>query len=142
MRLVDDQESAEDLVQDVFVGLTRRPVVLDDPIHYLRRAVVNRSRSMLRRRQIARAFWARRQVLDPGEPADESSLQHAARQQMLHAIARLPRRQREVVVLHYYEDLAVTKIAEVLNISPGAVSSALNRALGSLALITEDRHAD
>jgi RNA polymerase sigma factor (sigma-70 family) len=142
MRLVDDQESAEDLVQDVFVGLAGRRAVLDDPVRYLYGAVVNRSRSVLRRRQVARVFLARTRVQGAGEPADASSLHHADRQQMLHAIARLPHRQREVVVLRYYEDLAVARIAEVLHISPGAVSSALNRALDALAANAEDADAD
>jgi DNA-directed RNA polymerase specialized sigma24 family protein len=85
VRLVDDQESAEDLVQDVFVDLTRRPVELDDPLRYLRRAVVNRSRSMLRRRRIARAFWARPPGHEVAEPADEPPLRQFERQQMLGA---------------------------------------------------------
>jgi RNA polymerase sigma factor (sigma-70 family) len=142
MRLVDDQESAEDLVQDVFVGLARRPHGPDDPIRYLRTAVVNRSRSVLRRRRVARAFWARRPAADAGEPADEPTVQRVDRQQMLAAIARLPHRQREVVVLRYYEELPVAQIAEVLETTPGAVSSALNRALPTLASIMEDRHAE
>lgn len=142
MRLVDDQESAEDVVQDVFAGLTRRTGLPDDPTHYLRSAVVNRARSVLRRRRVARAFWARGQAEPPDGPADEPSLQHADRQQMLHAIAQLPRRQREVVVLRYYEDLPVAEIARVLHLTPGAVSSALNRALATLTSITKDRHAD
>jgi RNA polymerase sigma factor (sigma-70 family) len=143
MRLVDDQESAEDLVQNVFAGLARRPPTLDDPVRYLRSAVVNRSRSLLRRRYVARAFWAaRRPGAESGAPADEPTVQHAQRQQMLAAIAHLPRRQREAVVLRYYEDLPVAQIAATLETTPGAVSSALNRALAALASIVEDRHGD
>jgi RNA polymerase sigma factor (sigma-70 family) len=143
MRLVDDQESAEDLVQDVFAGLARRPVALDDPIRYLRGAVVNRSRSVLRRRYVTRASWAtRRPRAEAGAPADEPTMQHVERQQMLAAIARLPRRQREAVVLRYYEDLPVRQIAGTLETTPGAVSSALNRALAALASIVEHRHGD
>lgn len=61
---------------------------------------------------------------------------------MLAAIAGLPRRQREVVVLRYYEDLPVAEIAAVLGTSPGAVSSALNRAHAALAPILEESDAD
>lgn len=142
MRLVDDQESAEDVVQDVFGGLARRRLALDDPIRYLRGAVLNRSRSVLRRRRVARVFWARRPGIELGAPADEPTLQQLDRQQMLDAIARLPRRQREVVVLRYYEDLPVAQIAQLLQTTPGGVSSALNRALVALASILEDRHAN
>lgn len=130
MRLVDDQESAEDLVQDVFAA---PPAHMDDPPRYLRTAVVNRSRSALRRRKVVRAFWARGQRLELTESADEPSLRSAERGRMLAAIAQLPQRQREVVVLRYYEDLAVAEIASILDTSPGSVSSALSRALTALA---------
>lgn len=141
MRFVDDQETAEDLVQDVFVGLARRQIPTEDPHHYLRRAVVNRSRSVLRRRKIARAFLARGEPDWVAEAADEASVREDARTRMLRAIAALPLRQREAVVLRYYEDLSVTEIAATLNVSPGAVSSALNRALSTLSLTTEHSHA-
>ena len=141
MRLVDDQESAEDLVQDVFAGLARRPLALDDPIRYLRTAVVNRpARCCAAAGSRARSGPGAR--ADAGEPADEPTVQRVDRQQMLAAIARLPHRQREVVVLRYYEDLPVAQIAEILETTPGAVSSALNRALPTLASIMEDRHAE
>lgn len=142
MRFVDDQESAEDLVQDVFLGLTRRPAPADDPLRYLRSAVVNRSRSVLRRRKIARAFLTGGASTALVEPADEPSIRTDERARMLGAIARLPRRQREVIVLRFYEDLSVTEIATTLRVSPGAVSSALNRALAALAMTTEHAHVN
>lgn len=140
MRLVDDQETAEDLVQDVFLGLTRRSTDTDDPHRYLRTAVVNRSRSVLRRRKIARAFVARGAPEGRVEAADEASMRADERAQMLAAIAVLPRRQREVVVLRYYEQLSVSEIAATLRVSPGAVSSALDRALATLSMTTEHFH--
>ena len=137
MRLVDDQETAEDLVQDVFLGLAAQHIALDEPENYLRRAVVNRCHSILRRRRVARVFLAARR---PDEPVDDSAAiaeRDVERRQMLDAIARLPVRQREVVVLRYYDAQSVAEIASTLNISPGAVSSALNRALTALAPIIE-----
>ena len=142
MRLVDDQETAEDLVQDVFLGLARRPVPMADPPRYLRTAVLNRSRSALRRRKLARAGRPIRPVAPQTDSADVPALQGSERRRLLQAINALPRRQREVIVLRYYEDLSVARIAEVLGIRPGAVSSALNRALGTLSRTAEDRHGD
>ena len=137
MRLVDDQDSAEDVVQDVFAALARRPGSIDDPLAYLRGAVVNRSRSALRRRRVTRLVLAGRRPDEPAEPADASSIRTAERERMLQAIGALPRRQREVIVLRYYEDLAVAEIARALQVSPGAVSSALDRALKTLATEVE-----
>jgi RNA polymerase sigma factor (sigma-70 family) len=58
----------------------------------------------------------------------------ADRDQIRLAITRLSRRQREVVVLRYYEDLRVQDIAATLNISVNATSVALSRALDSLSM--------
>ena len=124
-----------------YLGLVRlamRLVGVDDPLRYLRGAVVNRSRSVLRRRLVERAFWARRERCEPFEAADAATLRQSDRQPMLRAIRGLPQRQREVVVLRYYEDLAVAQIATTLGISPGAVSSALNRAMAALSSKMED----
>jgi RNA polymerase sigma factor (sigma-70 family) len=137
VQLVDDQDTAEDVVQDVFAALGPRE--LREPLTYLRTAVVNRSRSALRRRKVARIFAGRSLREDLAEPADAHAVRTAERDRMLAAIDALPRRQREAVVLRYYEDLAVTDIAAVLHISPGAVSSALTRALTTLATTLGDR---
>ena len=131
--LVDDLESAEDVVQDVvqdvFAGLRIAP---DDPVRYLQRAVVNRARSTLRRRRVVRTFLARGTRPDEVEPADGDVLRNERRRSLLAAVGRLPQRQREVVVLRYYEDLGVSEIAELLHVSPGAVSASLSRALDAL----------
>jgi RNA polymerase sigma-70 factor (sigma-E family) len=139
VQLVDDPETAEDVVQDVFAALQSRAEPPDDPPRYLRSSVLNRCRSALRRRRVARAFLLAR----PGsaEPADERSLRDAEHHRVLAAVDRLPRRQREVVILHYYEDLAIAEIAATLGISPGAVSSSLSRALANLHSTVGDTDA-
>jgi RNA polymerase sigma factor (sigma-70 family) len=136
-QLVDDPESAEDVVQDVFAALD--PSRVDDALPYLRRAVVNRSRSVLRRRRTARAFASRPTRVELVEPADSGAVRTAERTRMLAAIDALPRRQREAVVLRYYEDLTVTDIARTLDTTTSAISSALTRALDALATTLGDR---
>jgi RNA polymerase sigma factor (sigma-70 family) len=110
------------------------------PEHYLVIAVINRSRSVLRRRRTARAT-----TLPHERPADEAAdavvLRRAEHDRIRTAIRRLPRRQREVVVLRYFEDLDITEIAELLHIKKTAVSASLNRAVSSLRL-TLDRSAE
>ncbi len=48
------------------------------------------------------------------------------------AVARLPRRQREVVLLHVWADLSYEQIARALDIPVGTVRSRLHRARGAL----------
>jgi RNA polymerase sigma factor (sigma-70 family) len=134
VNLVDDQDSAEDVVQDVFAALDASRI--EDPLSYLRRAVVNRSRSVLRRRRTARAFARRTTRV---ELVEDGAVRTAERASMLASIDALPQRQREAVVLRYYEDLPVTEIARVLDTTPSAVSSALTRAIDTLATTLGDR---
>ena len=57
----------------------------------------------------------------------------AEAEQAIRAVARLPRRQREVVLLHVWADLSYEQIARALDIPVGTVRSRLNRARGALA---------
>ena len=60
------------------------------------------------------------------------------------AISRLPRRQREIVFLHYYMDLGLAEAASLLGIGEGTAKKALHRARQTLATSlreTEQRHA-
>ncbi|MGN6578125.1 MAG: SigE family RNA polymerase sigma factor [Nocardioides sp.] len=131
--LVDDQASAEDVVQDAFAGFLARTSSLDDPdraLAYLRTAVVNRARSALRRRRTARAYVAPHEV-EPEGPPGRAILAEEHRE-VLAALNRLPTRQREVLVLRYWSDLSEAEIAETLGISRGTVKSTASRAIAAL----------
>src|SRR4051812_10191264 len=91
-QLVDDVETAEDIVQDVFAALEPHRLH-GDALPYLRTAVVNRARSALRRRKVARLFAGRPARLELGEPADAAAVRDAERSRVLAAIDALPRRQ-------------------------------------------------
>ena len=133
-QLVDDPDSAEDVVQDVFAALDATTV--DDALPYLRRAVVNRSRSVLRRRGVEARHHAEAPAARPG--ADEDALAGERRTQVLDALRALPDRQREVLALRYYLDLSEAQIAETLGISRGAVKSHASRGAASLRHLLED----
>lgn len=131
--LVDDDASAEDVAQEAFAGLLRHWDRLDDPARaraYLHRAVVNGARSVLRRRRTARAWTAPHAVAGPS--AEELALLGDQRREVLAAVAQLPERQREVVVLRYWSHLDEAATAEAMGISRGTVKSTAHRALASL----------
>jgi RNA polymerase sigma-70 factor (sigma-E family) len=124
--LVDDLQTAEDVVQDAFAALHRRWSALADreaAISYLRSCVLNGSRSVLRRRRTVR----RNPYPDAGtltvEAADGRLLLAEEHRAVIAALRRLPRRQREVIVLRYWSDLSEAQIATELGISLGAVKS-------------------
>lgn len=132
--LVDDLATAEDVVQDAFLGMHRRKGGLRDPgaaVGYLRRAVVNQARSTLRRRRTVREHL---RVAEPdvGPPADTEVLLSEEHQEVLAAVNELPTRQREVLVLRYWSELSEAEIADALGISKGTVKSQASRAMATL----------
>ena len=136
--LLGDRPSAEDVVQDVFARLCGRDLLPagDGAVAYVRAAVLNRCRSALRRRALARRIGAGRDL--PGWEASQHSAEHEVilaedRRQVLAALAGLPRRRREVLVLRYWLGLPEAEIAQVLGISPGTVKSTAARGLAALA---------
>jgi RNA polymerase sigma-70 factor (sigma-E family) len=132
--LLRDQSSAEDAVQDAFLGLYRALPGLrnhDQLLPYLRAAVINQARSVLRARR--RAALRGVQHVAPEWSAESAAMAGEDRREVMSAVARLPRRAREVLVLRYYLDLPDQEIATALGVSRGTVSSTASRALITLA---------
>src|SRR5215472_14454468 len=132
--LTGDRATAEDVVQDAFLGLCRRWPRLNDPAKaesYLRTSVINGCRSVHRSRRIA---WLRRPPHDPPVwSAEAAAIDGEDRREVLAAVAGLPRRQREILALRFYLDMSNSEIAATLNISQGTVASTVSRALAILA---------
>ena len=137
--LVDDLESAEDVVQDVFARLQQGWRLEDQnkALAYLQRAVVNGCRSVLRRRRTARSYVVPHEA-HPAGPDDAAVLAEEHRE-VIQALQQLTTRQREVLVLRYWSDLPEHEIAVTLGISPGTVKSTASRALDALEKILERR---
>jgi RNA polymerase sigma-70 factor (sigma-E family) len=134
--MVGDLPTAEDVVQDVYASLHRRRRKTEALLPYVRAAVLNGCRSVLRRRGIARRAGVlhRAGIHDEALASAESeAILSEDRREVLAALARLPRRRREVLVLRYYLGLSEAEIAAVLGISPGTVKSTAARALAALA---------
>ncbi|GAB2830542.1 SigE family RNA polymerase sigma factor [Actinocorallia aurea] len=133
MMLVGDEVTAEDVVQDVFVRLHRSAPVLRDEaklLAYVRAAVLNGCRSVLRRRRLARrhAEWYE----PPVWSAESEAMLGEDHRAVMRALHRLPRRKREVLVLRFYADLSDEEIAVALRVRPSTVRSTLSRALSAL----------
>ncbi|GAA1219605.1 RNA polymerase sigma factor [Pseudonocardia alaniniphila] len=134
--LVDDPSTAEDVVQEAFTGLHRHWSGLRDEaaaVGYLRTAVVNGSRSVLRRRRTARDYVPPHQV--NARSAESLAMLSSEHQAVVDALATLPPRQREVLVLRYYGGLSEAEIAESTGISRGTVKSTASRALEAVARV-------
>jgi RNA polymerase sigma-70 factor (sigma-E family) len=129
--LLDDRGTGEETVQEAFIRLHQHWARVRDAPAYLRSTVLNLARSRLRRRLVAR-----RHEPAPG-PNAASAEAHAVlgeeQREVIAALRRLPRRQRECLVLRYYLDLSEAEIASTLGISAGSVKSHTSRGLAALA---------
>jgi RNA polymerase sigma-70 factor (sigma-E family) len=131
--LVGDLGTAEEVVQDCFVGMHRAFWQLrdsDKALHYLRRSVVNRSRSVLRHRTVADRHQP---TPEPDMPSAElGAMARIDQSTVLSALRKLPARQREALVLRFYLDLSEEQVASAMKISRGAVKAHTARAKAAL----------
>jgi RNA polymerase sigma-70 factor (sigma-E family) len=130
--LVDTTAVAEDVVQDAFTAVYRhwdRIVDHGAAVAYLRRSVVNASRSALRRRIRARKYTL---VDVDGAAADATTMLAADHDLVRQAMQSLPDRQREVLTLRYVAEVSDAEIATATGLTPGGVRSASSRGLAAL----------
>jgi RNA polymerase sigma-70 factor (sigma-E family) len=136
--LVHDVPTAEEVVQDAFEAMHtawRRLRDSEKALSYLRQAVVNKSRSVLRHRTVVDKNAPKPA---PDEPsAEQGALALIERSAVVAALRTLPDRQREAIVLRYYADLSEADIAATMGISRGAVKSHTARAMAALKSILE-----
>jgi RNA polymerase sigma-70 factor (sigma-E family) len=131
--LTNDRGLAEDVVQEVLIRAHQRWAqigAMEHPEAYVRRMVVNEFLSWRRK-------WARYVPQADVEPAtiqaDHADAQ-AERATLLAEVAKLPRRQRAVLVLRYYEGLSDAQIAEVLGCAETTVRGYAFRGLAALRI--------
>lgn len=126
--LTGDVHLAEDLVQGALTKLAThwRRVRTGSPEGFVRTVMYRDSVSWWRKRRER----PQQELAEAVEPDAAEHVPH--RLLMAQALARLPRRQRAVVVLRFYEDRSVAEAAEILNVSPGTVKSQTHAALQQL----------
>jgi RNA polymerase sigma-70 factor (sigma-E family) len=130
---VADRAAAEDLVQEAFIRLSRHLHRVKTPgaeRAYLRAIVLNLCRDHNRRGLMSHRHQP------PAEPEperiDELVAGREQSREVVSAIAGLPIRQRDCIVLRYYLELPVGEIAETLGLSANSVKTHLQRGLRSL----------
>lgn len=128
--LTGNWHSAEDLLQTVLAKVYGKWPRLRDqaPDAYIRAALANTYLTWGRRRWRGEVPTER---LPDFTKADESG-EIALRETVAAALARLPRRQRAVLVLRFHADLTETATARALGLSVGTVKSYSSRALAAL----------
>jgi RNA polymerase sigma-70 factor, ECF subfamily len=123
-RLTGNAADAEDVLQNIFLRLIRRPPdhQLSDEESYLRRAAVNASLDVLRAKQTSSAVPLDEASV-PAEKADTKEIRESLRR----AFSRLSPRAAEIFALRYLEDFTNQQIARMLEISQVLVAVTLHR---------------
>ncbi|MFF5233929.1 sigma-70 family RNA polymerase sigma factor [Dactylosporangium sp. NPDC000521] len=116
--------AAEDVAQEAFIEWFRRGDQVREPVPFLRRAVVSRCTSWVRRRRLERRHALAFEPIERGEDGDAQVVRVALR--------KLSPRQRAAVFLRFYLDLPEAQIAAALGCRPGTVKSLLHRALTAI----------
>ncbi len=130
--LAGDHHTADDLVAATLakVYLAWDKVERRESIDgYARRVLVNEHNSLWRRP------WKKREVARDQVPDDDGVPDHydeGLGTALWDLVQQLPRKQRAVIVLRYYEGLSEAEIADVLTISTGTVKSQASRAMATL----------
>ncbi len=135
-----DRHLAEDLVQEVLIKAHRRwdAIETDNPDAYLRRAIVRTHVSWLRRRSSSEIATDTLREDSTGDGFDDA---HASREAVWAMLAKLPRAQRAVLVLRYFEDLDDARIAELVGVSASTVRTHAHRGLATLRETLQEQAA-
>jgi RNA polymerase sigma-70 factor (ECF subfamily) len=135
VRILGDTHKAQDVHQEVFLGIWRRWHKYDGQINwkaYLYRATVRKAIHLAKKSRAKRLFEQQPEYTSKQGP--DGSLRAAELQQKLAGrLARLPKRQAEVFVLSRMEGLKAEQIAELLGCSQETVRVHLHRAMKRLA---------
>ncbi|MFI5937671.1 SigE family RNA polymerase sigma factor [Actinoplanes sp. NPDC051494] len=132
-----DAGIADDLAADAFTEVWKhwaRVEAADSPLAYARGIVSNLARQWIKKQTRERHGMLRLGLLrrDRSEPDTPAVLDVRA------ALARLPVRRRECVVLRYAFDVPEREVAEILGISVGAVKSQTSRGAAQLSTFLQD----
>ncbi len=132
-RILGHAADTEDVVQDVFLEAYRlraAGTVRCWPA-LLRRLAACRAIDRLRQRRTVLSLNGLN-VAGNGHDAEAAAIGKELAERLRQAVAELPAREAEIFCLRYFEDLPNQRIAEILNIHPGAVGAALHKARAKL----------
>jgi len=138
-RLLSNESDAWDVLQETWISVLRGIRKLRDPkalSPWLYRTARNQAMNLLRKR-----YWDQDLFpVDPPDPDDfagqeDNGFEEAER--VHYALDQIPLHHREVLTLHFLEDLSLAEISEVLGIQEGTVKSRLHYAKRTLREILE-----
>ncbi len=138
---VKDRALAEDITQDVFVKVYRHLDSFrgESDIHtWMYRIAVNECKGYLRSWSFRHIFPGQLPEKTDERTVEQTVMRRVEQENIAHLVLRLTRGHREVIALHYYSDLSVAQIADILKMKEGAVRTKLHRARLQLKALIEE----
>jgi RNA polymerase sigma factor (sigma-70 family) len=141
-RFSNDRAMVEDCIQNLFIGIWQRRDFLSTPLN-IKSYLFSSLRRMIHRKVRLIKKVSVISLSDNDSPGFnfELSIEHALIQKeesriiankLTWLITTLPKRQKEVIYLKFFENLSREEIADIMQISPQAVSNLLQKALKNL----------
>jgi len=127
-------DDAEDVAQEAFARLLGRHASLRDQaaaIGYVRATVCNLTRNRVRHLGVARVKAPSLSLLDAPSP-EHGAIAREDHEEVLAAVAGLPARQREAIVLRYWLELSEAEIAAAMGVAAGTVKSLVSRGVAAV----------
>lgn len=143
--IVKDRNLAEDITQEVFLKAYRSISSFraeSSMQTWIYRIAVNEAKKYKRSWSFRHLFFRAEVDLGVMEDAQAATLKKDQRLQFARLIMGLPNNYRQVILLHYYEDLSIEEVAEVLGVTTGAVYTKLHRARKKLKELLEKEGAE
>lgn len=138
--MVKDRSLAEDITQEVFLlayknlGKFRQESSMQTWVY---RIAVNEAKKHLRSWSFRHLFFKSEVDIEVVEGAESAVLQNDLRARFAHLVMKLPHSYRQLIVLHYYEELSIEEIAVILDTSAGAIYTKMHRARQKLKALLE-----
>ena len=134
-RMVGDRHQSEELFQEVFLAVWKNRGSYEPPRPFrpwLYAIAVNKCRTVLRRPTLTLQSWDEAHSISRESSPVDLAIATETATLLASAVALLPPRQREVMVLRIWQQLPYAEIAQILETSEGSVRSSMHNGLSNL----------
>lgn len=133
--LTKSESLADDVTQETFIQVFKKYHTFDTnrPMKpWIYKITVNTIRNMIRKQRWLKFIGFSPEISDEKNSIEHFILQDERNNGLWSEINQMPAKSKEIIVLHYYAELKISEIAEILNIPIGTCKSRLNTALSQL----------
>ncbi|WP_085522912.1 sigma-70 family RNA polymerase sigma factor [Tuberibacillus sp. Marseille-P3662] len=142
---VKEKPLAEEITQDVFLTSYNKLTMFKNHSSiktWIYRITINKCKDQLRKKTIKRFLMNDEQSLDDYHVTlthpESIAIQTFEDQQLANRVMSLPNKYKDVIYMHYFEDMKIKEIGEVLHLKENTIKSRLNRGRDLLRTLYEE----